>query len=199
MLYSAIARGEARKRPRIAIASRAALHKYDGGGESGGAPPVAEDFVFEAIKEFVADLAGGERQGVQLDVDDLRLATAALLVHAASADGEISKAGYDRLLDLLRQRFVLDAVAARELIDRATAADEKAVDLYHFTRLLKDMLDDTGRLRVIEMMWSIAYADGTLSDYESHLIWRVADLLVVPATERIASRNRATAAAKGGA
>ena len=47
------------------------------------------------------------------------------------------------------------------------------------------------------MMWTVAYADGKASDYESHLIWRVADLLGVSSTARIALRQR-VAASNGG-
>ena len=76
-----------------------------------------------------------------------------------------------------------------ELIEQAAVADEKAVDLYHFTHLLNDSLDDNERLRMIEMMWTIAYADGAVSEFENNLIWRVADLLGVSSTERIALRH----------
>ena len=43
---------------------------------------------------------------------------------------------------------------------------------------------------MIEMMWTVAYADGTVSEFENNLIWRVADLLGVSSTERIALRQR---------
>ena len=76
---------------------------------------------------------------------------------------------------------------------QAIVADQKAIDLYHFTHLLNGQLDDNGRLRVIEMMWQLAYADGAVSDYEDNLIWRVADLLGVSSPERIALRQRAAA------
>jgi uncharacterized tellurite resistance protein B-like protein len=79
------------------------------------------------------------------------------------------------------------------LVEQASVADQKAVDLYHFTRMLNDTLDDNERCRMIEMMWTVAYADGVLSDFEDNLIWRVADLLGVSSTERIALRNRVAA------
>ena len=125
---------------------------------------------------------------------DLRLATAALLVHAAAIDGNMSDAERDKLRSLLQQRFELDDAAAGELIEQAAVADEKAVDLYHFTRLLNGSLDENERLRLIEMMWTIAYADGAASEFEDNLIWRVADLLGVSSTERIALRHRVAAA-----
>jgi uncharacterized tellurite resistance protein B-like protein len=145
--------------------------------------------LFNAIKDFVNELAGGREAGAFKE-HELRIATAALLVHAAAVDGKVSDAEREKLCSLLKQRFGLDDAAVSALIDQATAADEKAVDLYHFTHLLNGSLDDNERLRMIEMMWTVAYADGAVSDYENHLIWRVADLLSVSTPERIALRQR---------
>ena len=155
--------------------------------------------MFDAIKNFVADLADGDKRPGGLDDHELRVATAALLVHAASIDGAVSASERDKLCSLLKQRFDLDDAAASELIDQATAADEKAVDLYHFTHLLNDSLDEKERLRIIEMMWTVAYADGAVSGFEDNLIWRVADLLGVSSTERIALRHRVAGASGNGA
>jgi uncharacterized tellurite resistance protein B-like protein len=146
--------------------------------------------LFDAIKNFVVDLANGEKQAGGLDDHDFRVATAALLVHAATVDGDMSEAERDKLQSLLKQRFELDEAAARMLIEEGAAADDRAVDLYHFTHLLNDRLDDNDRLRLVEMMWSVAYADAAVSEFEDNLIWRVADLLGVSSTERIALRHR---------
>jgi uncharacterized tellurite resistance protein B-like protein len=149
--------------------------------------------VFEAIRNFVVELANGDGPSGGLGEDEFRVAYAALLVHAAAIDGAISASERGSLKGLLKQRFDLDDTAAADLIVRATAADERAVDLYHFTRLLNERLDEAGRLRLIETMWNVAYADGALSDYENNLIWRVADLLGVSQAERVALRQRAAA------
>jgi uncharacterized tellurite resistance protein B-like protein len=149
--------------------------------------------LFDALKSFVAELADGDSKAGSLADHDLRLATAALLIHAAAIDGNVSEAERHKLQGLLQQRFELGDAAAAELIEQATIADEKAVDLYHFTHLLNSRLDETERIRMVEMMWAIAYADGAASDYEDNLIWRVADLLGVSSTERIALRQRAAA------
>jgi uncharacterized tellurite resistance protein B-like protein len=149
--------------------------------------------VFDAIKSFVADLASGGEQTGSLDDQKLRVATAALLVHAAAIDGDVSEVERDRLPSLLKLRFDLDDAAVETLIEQATAADDKAVDLYHFTKLLNDSFGDNERLRMVEMMWMVAYAAGAVSQFEDNLIWRVADLLGVSSTERIALRRRAAA------
>lgn len=153
-----------------------------------------------ALKSLIADLEGrGDRRN-DLAEDECRVACAALLVHAGSFDGEFSAQERDRLRAVLKQRFDLDDTAADALIARAEAAEQNAVDIYHFTRLLNRSLDEQGRLRLIEMMWQIAYEDGHPNDYESNLIWRTADLLGVSQHERIALRERvASEHASGGA
>jgi uncharacterized tellurite resistance protein B-like protein len=155
--------------------------------------------VLDALKNFVAELAGGDRRAGDFADDDFRVAYAALLVHAASVDGEVSGAERSKLVALLKQRFDLNDEAAAHLIEQATAADARAVDLYQFTRLLNEMLDEPGRLRMIETMWTMAFADGAASGYEDNLIWRVSDLLGVSSSERIALRQRAATARSGGA
>jgi uncharacterized tellurite resistance protein B-like protein len=149
--------------------------------------------LFDALKNFVAELTDGTTDA-SLDDHSLRLATAALLIHAAAIDGSLSEAERHALQDLLKQRFALDDTAAAELIEQAIVADEKAVDLYRFTRVLNERLDENERLRMVEMLWAVAYADGAPSDFENNLIWRVADLLGVSGAERIALRQRVAAA-----
>jgi uncharacterized tellurite resistance protein B-like protein len=146
--------------------------------------------MFEAFKHFVAELTDGAKHPSQFGDDDYRLAAAALLVHAAAIDGEMSQPERDKLRAVLKQRFALDDAAADELIEKATAAEHEAVDLYHFTHLLNRTLSEPGRAKVIEMMWEIVYADGRRDELEDNLLWRAADLLGVSPRERIELRQR---------
>jgi len=146
--------------------------------------------MFEAFKSFVSDFVTGEKHPSQFADDDYRLAAAALLVHAAAIDGEVSPSERDKLRAVIKQSFALDDAATDELIEKATAAEHESVDLYHFTHLLNRALNEGGRARVIEMMWQIVYADGSRDELEDNLVWRAADLLGVSPRERIALRLR---------
>ncbi len=146
--------------------------------------------MFEAFKSFISDIVEGDKRQSQFADNDYRLAAAALLVHAATIDGEMTQSERDKLEAVLKQRFALDDAATAELIDKATAAEHEAVDLYHFTHLLNRVLDEAGRARVIEMMWEIVYADGRRDELEDNLLWRAADLLGVSPRERIELRQR---------
>jgi uncharacterized tellurite resistance protein B-like protein len=146
--------------------------------------------MFESFKNFVAEFVDGGKHPSQFADNDYRLAAVALLVHAASIDGDISASERDKLHSVVKRRFALDDALTDELIDKATQAEHEAVDLYHFTSLLNRALDEEGRARVIEMMWEIVYADGRRDELEDNLLWRAADLLGVSQRERIELRQR---------
>jgi len=121
---------------------------------------------------------------------DCRLATAALLTRVATVESEMSEARREKLYAVLKSCFGLDDLATVQLIDAAAAADRSAVDLYHFTRQLNDVLDNEGRQRLIEMMWQVIYVDERVNEFESNIIWRTADLLGVSSRQRIELRQR---------
>lgn len=154
--------------------------------------------MFDAFKSFVIELTSGDKHPSGFDEDDDRLAAAALLLHAATIDGDLDDAERDTLHALLKQRFDLDDAATDKLISAATTAEHEAVDLYHFTSLLNRALDEQGRLRFVEMMWQVAYADGHITEFEENLIWRAADLLGISSRERIALRQRVAGSSKSG-
>src|SRR5258705_7884556 len=102
--------------------------------------------MFEAFKSFVGELTSGDKHPAGFDEDDYRLAAAALLIHAAAIDGNISAVERGLLHAMLKQRFNLDDETTEKLVEAATAAEHEAVDLYHFTRKLNRSLDEEGRL-----------------------------------------------------
>lgn len=51
------------------------------------------------------------------------------------------------------------------------------------------------KLLMLEHMWRVAYADGTLSAHENHVMWRLADLLHIPHGAYVNAKMRAQQAA----
>jgi uncharacterized tellurite resistance protein B-like protein len=146
--------------------------------------------MLKEISDFFSELTGGDKPVSQFADGDYRLAAAALLVHVATVDHELTEESRATLHDLLKRRFSLDDAATEELIGAAAVADRDAIDLYHFTSLINRTLDDDGRRRLIEMMWEMAFVDGRVSEFEDNILWRVADLINVPQRERIEIRRR---------
>jgi uncharacterized tellurite resistance protein B-like protein len=78
---------------------------------------------------------------------------------------------------VIERQFGLDDATAHELMAEAIKVERDAVDPYHFTSLINRTVDEEGRRRIVEMMWEIIYADGDVSEFESNLMWRAAELL----------------------
>ena len=154
--------------------------------------------MLDALKTFLSDFHAGGKTPDRFGDDDYRLSAAALLVHTMTIDGEPKPQERETLRKILKARFELDDEGADQLIEAAIRADSEAVDLYHFTSQLNRALDDDGRRRMVEMMWEMVYADGSRSEFEDNLVWRMADLLGVSSRDRILLRGRADAARGGG-
>ena len=124
------------------------------------------------------------------DADRSRTALAALLVHASRIDGDRHPEEDRRLKTLLKEHFNLTDAGALQLMAEGEERDREAVDLYRFTSVLAEELDQQGRRDVVKMLWEVVLADSKLDEYESNLVWRVAELLGVSTHDRVALRKQ---------
>lgn len=142
--------------------------------------------MLDGLRQFIADVVSPTaQQDRAFDDTGYRLAATALLIHVISLDGEPSETEKRKLHSLIESRFGLDRGTADQLIASATLVEGEAVDLYHFTSIIVRSVDEAGRLRIVEMMWELAYADGAVSEFEDNVVWRAADLLGVASRDRI--------------
>jgi uncharacterized tellurite resistance protein B-like protein len=125
----------------------------------------------------------------------IRLATAALLVELVKMDGGMDQPERDAILRAVRDKFALAPGEADELLRLAEEEVRQASDYYQFTSLLNRHFSAGQKVRVIEAMWAVAYADATLSAWEQHLVRKVADLLYVPHADYIHAKLKAREAA----
>ncbi len=121
----------------------------------------------------------------------LRVATAVLLVEVARADFIVEPAERLKLRQLLERQFDLSGLELDALLEQAESDADHMVSIQHVTRLLNQHYDHAMKLRVVEMMWQIIYADGEKDHYEEHLIRQVADLLYLSHSEFIQARHKA--------
>jgi uncharacterized tellurite resistance protein B-like protein len=106
-------------------------------------------------------------------------------------DSEFDADERDTVQGLLARRFELDATAAERLLAEAERKAEGSVELYGFTRTVKDAFAHEDRVEFMQMLWEVAYADGELHDYEANLMRRVAGLVHVTDRESGEARKRA--------
>ncbi len=127
----------------------------------------------------------------------IRVATAALLTEMVRMDGEVEAAEREAALDAVRGKFDLTQDEAVALIALAEEEARQAPDYFQFTSLINKHFTPEQKARVIEQMWTIAYADRELNRYEEHLVRKIADLLYVPHATVVAAKIRARDRAAG--
>ncbi|WP_448190594.1 tellurite resistance TerB family protein [Azospirillum sp. sgz301742] len=122
--------------------------------------------------------------------DPLHLAAAVLLVEAARMDDRIAPEERARIGTLVRERFGLSAGEATDLLMMAESQARGVSPLFNHVSVVVERCPPDRRLWLIEMLWEVVYADGTLTALESNLLRRCGGLLHIPDVEVGAARKR---------
>ena len=109
--------------------------------------------------------------------DPLRLATAAVLLDIAYADGQFHPSEDGNVVGFMTQRFELSPDDARELLEAADEIRKKTVDHFALTHYIRKNAPLAERIDIVKTMWRLVYSDGKLSEYEGYLVRKLADLL----------------------
>lgn len=118
--------------------------------------------------------ARGARAG---DAHALQVAACALLLELAHADDEFSDHEREHITASLVRHFALSEDEVRGLMAVAEEARRESVDLHQFTSVVAKHYDEGQRMVLAELLWQVAYADGTLSHHEDYLTQKFSRLL----------------------
>jgi uncharacterized tellurite resistance protein B-like protein len=142
------------------------------------------------IKQFFQDQIQKGVADTSEDAHAIDVATAALMVEIMRADFDISDVERQTIRDLLQGHLQL---SADELDDLFMLAEQEVVDsvsLYQFTSLVDQELEYSAKVRVIEMLWRVVYADDRMDKYEEYLMRKIADLLHISHRDFIQTKHR---------
>ncbi|WP_407278490.1 TerB family tellurite resistance protein [Aromatoleum evansii] len=153
--------------------------------------------MFANLRDLFNSLTAGPSSAAAAKGPDhaLQLAAAVLLVEVMRSDEDYSPAERTAVVQALRNKFTLGDDELARLMDLADATSRDAPDLYSFTSRLNKGFSAEQKLRMVEYLWQVAYADGTLSHHENHLMRKLGDLLYIPRGDFIAAKQRGRAAA----
>lgn len=128
------------------------------------------------------------------DIEDieplsLEVACAVLLCEVMRADGKLAEDEQNKLKEILSEQFKLTSDEIEEIIDKAIELSEHATDFYQFTSRINQDYQIEQRIKMVELLWQVAYADGHLASIEEHIIRKVADLLHLRHKEYILAKH----------
>jgi len=127
----------------------------------------------------------------ETDLISLTVAVCILLLEVARADDEFTQEEQNHILQTLQVRFSLSPEEARDLIEISTAKREESFDLWRFTNRINEALNPGEKRKVLEEVWRVIYADGTLDAHEDYLVHKLARLLNLPHSDLIAAKLKA--------
>ncbi|MEE8321064.1 MAG: TerB family tellurite resistance protein [Gammaproteobacteria bacterium] len=144
-----------------------------------------------SIKEYFADRLGSNQEAdPEKRSSEITIATAALMIEIGLADSHIQKEERQTIEKAIQHTFDLDEEDALQLISIAENEVDNAVSLYEFTRLLNEQLSREERIRIVEMLWRVAFVDSVIDKYEEYYIRKIADLLYVSHKDYIRAKHR---------
>lgn len=132
---------------------------------------------FTRLLQRIKDSLAETPQDQQPQHDHFRLATAAVLLDIAYADGSFSPAEDGDVAHYLQKKFDLSDDDTRELIEAADEIRAETIDHFALTNFIRKNATLGERIDIVKAMWRIVYGDGKLTDYEGYLVRKLADLL----------------------
>jgi uncharacterized tellurite resistance protein B-like protein len=133
--------------------------------------------MIDLVKKFFGK---GSKNGTvkkEDSVHDVRIATCALLLEMSQIDGEFSEAEKKSILSIIEKEYGVDNEHIDAIIETAEEELKGSLDLWQFTNLINQNYTQEEKIKIIEMVWRIAYTDGRLDKHEDFLVHKLANLL----------------------
>jgi len=121
----------------------------------------------------------------------IELAAASLMVELARADMVTDDLELMRISKNLQALFNLSQDEINAILEDAHICADDSTSTYEFTKVIADNFDAEQRIRLVEALWKVAFADGQLDKYEEHFVRKVSDLLYVSHSDFMKAKHRA--------
>jgi len=107
----------------------------------------------------------------------LQIATAAIFIEMAKADGEFSDDEREHIVVSLKNRFGLEDECVHDLIELSHTELKDSVSLYEFSGVINKNFTFEDKFELLKNLWRLIYSDKTLDKYEDHLIKMIGGML----------------------
>lgn len=145
--------------------------------------------MLKALKSLFEE--SGARPASGMERRHLQVACASLMHEATRVDLIESEEERAAALAALADLFGVDDGTGAAVLAEAREKAKHLTSYFGPVSVVKRDLDQPGRVRFIEHLWRIAYADGRLDPYEDHYVRKIGHLLYVTNTDLVLARNRA--------
>jgi uncharacterized tellurite resistance protein B-like protein len=99
-----------------------------------------------------------------------QVATAALLIEIAKADGDFSDDESKRIIELMKNDYELDDECVNELLALSEQKVKASISVYEFSSVINESFSQQEKFELMKNLWRIIYEDGKLDSHEDRLI-----------------------------
>tara|TARA_B100000925_G_C21889801_1_gene422285 strand:- start:216 stop:641 length:426 start_codon:yes stop_codon:yes gene_type:complete len=108
---------------------------------------------------------------------NLKLIALCLAFEVANADNDIDDREMDLILEKIKDTIDLSVLNEKEIYDVIKEESDKRVSFYDIIHDINTNLDKEEKIKILKLLWEIAYADEVLDVDEEKIIRRSAEML----------------------
>ena len=108
---------------------------------------------------------------------NLRLIALCLAFEVANADNNIDDREKDLILEKIKNTIDISVLNEKEIYDVIKEESDKRVSFYDIIHDINTNLDKEEKIKILRLLWEIAYADDVLDVDEEKIIRRSAEML----------------------
>ena len=108
---------------------------------------------------------------------NLKLIALCLAFEVANADNDIDDREKDLILEKIRNTIDIGVLSEKEIYDVIKEESDRRVSFYDIIHDINTNLDKEEKIKILRLLWEIAYADEVLDVDEEKIIRRSAEML----------------------
>ena len=125
------------------------------------------------FKFFKKKKVEGKKKGKK----NLKLISLCLAFEVANADDDIDSQEKDLILNKIKGTLDTSVLSENDIFNVIKEESENRISFYDIIRDINVNLEKEEKIKILEMMWEVAYADRVLNVDEEKIIKRSADML----------------------
>jgi uncharacterized tellurite resistance protein B-like protein len=103
-------------------------------------------------------------------INKYQVATAALLIEIAKADGYFSDEERNRIIELMKNDYEMDDDLVSELLELSEKKVKDSISVYEFSSVINENFTQQEKFELMKNLWRVIYDDGKLDSHEDRLI-----------------------------
>lgn len=132
--------------------------------------------MFEGLKRILTHentqqtSQGSNSASSESSIRKYQIASAALLIEIAKADGNFSDDEKKRIIELMKNEFELDEKLVSELFELSEEKVKESISVYEFSSVINESFAREEKIELMKNLWRVIYEDGKLDSHEDRLI-----------------------------